>query len=200
MANDQLRRRSQRHRRQPIQQLQRQRLRRLTGATLTAAAAPSGATPTPRPIGRNLSMRAAHHPGLRVLAPEALNAGHPTGTVAPGKYYVFTCADDGDRIAESDEMNNCLASNGRVKITGPDLVVTSVSNPAATSGLGWSFAVTDTVQNQGGGAGAGMGGRRPRSRALSRDRSRHRGRRCVQLQTDRWVCHRGDDAEQRRDG
>ena len=69
-------------------------------------------------------------------------------------YYVLACADDSDRIVESDEKNNCLASNGRVAITGPDLVVTAVSNPPATSGLGWSFAVTDTLQNQGG-AGAG---------------------------------------------
>jgi len=69
-------------------------------------------------------------------------------------YYVLACADDSDRIVESDEKNNCLASNGRVAITGPALVVTAVSNPPATSGLGWSFAVTDTVQNQGG-AGAG---------------------------------------------
>jgi len=33
--------------------------------------------------------------------------------------------------------------------------------------------------------------------SLGTDRG-HCGRRCVQLQADRWVCHRGDDAERRR--
>ena len=72
----------------------------------------------------------------------------PSGTAAK-TYYLLACADDMNVVAESNEDNNCFASTTKVKVTGPDLIETSVSNPPATTLVGSSFSVTDTVKNQG---------------------------------------------------
>ena len=66
--------------------------------------------------------------------------------VFPGYYYLISCANG---FAEIDERNNCLPSEQQVRVGGPDLVVTALSNPPATVFLGESFLMTDTVANQG---------------------------------------------------
>ena len=67
-----------------------------------------------------------------------------------GAYYLLACADDIEKVPETDEKNNCIASTSTVALSLPDLVETLVSNPpSGPLGQGGSFAVTDTVQNQG---------------------------------------------------
>jgi hypothetical protein len=73
-----------------------------------------------------------------------------TGTPA-GTYFLLACADDANSAAEGSEINNCLASSTTVTVKVPDLTETAVSNPPATAPLNGSFAVTDTVLNQGNG-------------------------------------------------
>lgn len=70
-------------------------------------------------------------------------------TVA-GMYFVIACADDLKYVTETGgEGNNCRASSSAIAVTGPDLVVTSVSNPPASRTIGSTFSVTDTTANQG---------------------------------------------------
>jgi subtilase family serine protease len=85
------------------------------------------------------------------LRPGSESAGSTDVTLgqAAGTYYLLACADDLQRIPESDETDNCTASAGRVTIDLPDLVATAVSDPPATLARGASFPVTDTVQNAG---------------------------------------------------
>jgi subtilisin family serine protease len=69
-------------------------------------------------------------------------------TFAPGVYYIGAIADTGNRIAESNENNNALAGNQISINSEVDLVITSVSGPAA-AGLSQDVAFTATVKNQG---------------------------------------------------
>jgi len=61
----------------------------------------------------------------------------PQGT-PPGAYDVLVCADDGQRVRESHEGNNCLASRLRLTVgaaaraSGPTTVVTVASPPTPT--------------------------------------------------------------------
>jgi len=70
----------------------------------------------------------------------------PSSTV-PGVYRVLACADDSSRVTESNESNNCTASATSVNVQQPDLVVTSISSPPASSAAGATFSITDTTQN-----------------------------------------------------
>jgi hypothetical protein len=70
-------------------------------------------------------------------------------TTALGSYFLLACADAAGAVTESDETNNCAASATMIQITRPDLVEVTVSNPPASVSPGGSFAVTDTVRNQG---------------------------------------------------
>jgi subtilase family serine protease len=55
-----------------------------------------------------------------------------------------------EKVPESDEANNCIASGTTVLVSRPDLVDLFVSNPPQGPLIqGNSFAVTDTVKNQG---------------------------------------------------
>jgi subtilase family serine protease len=67
----------------------------------------------------------------------------------PGTYHLLGCADDTGLVAEASETNNCLAAGATIVIGRPDLVETAVTNPPAAARPGASFAVTDTVRNQG---------------------------------------------------
>jgi len=58
-------------------------------------------------------------------------------------------------VGESDETNNCLASEGTLEVTKPDLLESAVTDPPASVPAGSSFPVTDTVLNQGNGTGGG---------------------------------------------
>lgn len=69
-------------------------------------------------------------------------------SVLAGTYYLGACADPGNSIVESSEMNNCIASATQITITGPDLVETLVSGPVSAN-AGGSIAITDKVCNQG---------------------------------------------------
>lgn len=93
----------------------------------------------------------------------ALNAGATSagteqvilsGNVASGAQYLLACADDTKAITEGSEANNCRASQNTVAITGPDLVVISVSSPPASKEVGGSFSVSGSVKNQGTGPSA----------------------------------------------
>jgi subtilase family serine protease len=63
-------------------------------------------------------------------------------------FQVLACADDLASVAESSEFNNCRASTGMV-VTGPDLVVTSLTDPPNVGFRGDMFMVMDMVLNQG---------------------------------------------------
>ena len=73
-------------------------------------------------------------------------------TTPPSTYYLIACADDKNAVAESDETNNCLASDTAiVTVARPDLVAAAVTAnpPAPVRAPGTTFSVTDTVKNAG---------------------------------------------------
>lgn len=87
-----------------------------------------------------------------ILSPGKSSTGSAAVTIpsiATGYYYLLACADDTGIVTEHNETNNCIASQTKVQIIGPDLVETSVSNPPATAKRSSKFSVTDTVKNQG---------------------------------------------------
>lgn len=96
----------------------------------------------------------------------------PAGT-ALNSYFLIACADDLDVIVESHDGNNCLASATRLEVKATaglsDLVETAVSNPPATVVVVGTFAVTDTVRNQGGTASGASTTRYYLSRDAIRD-------------------------------
>lgn len=72
--------------------------------------------------------------------------------ISPGLYYLLACADDLAQVTETNDANNCGASQARVQVALGDLVVTAVGNPPASAAAGSSFAASDWVLNQGAGA------------------------------------------------
>jgi len=87
------------------------------------------------------------------LAPGEASSGTVTVTIPsatlPGIYFLLACADDLKVLLESNENNNCRASETQVEVKTPDLVETAVSNPPESATSGGSLTVTDTVLNQG---------------------------------------------------
>ena len=77
-----------------------------------------------------------------------VNVMVPIGAI-PASYYLLACADDLNVVAESDESNNCIASTTQVKVTAPDLVEKSITNPPTTISRGSKFSVTDVAGNIG---------------------------------------------------
>ena len=71
-------------------------------------------------------------------------------TTQAGDYYICAKADEGGSVAESDEGNNTACTATRVTVPLPDLVMRALSKTASTVAAGGSFAVSDTVKNQGG--------------------------------------------------
>ena len=90
---------------------------------------------------------------VATLAAGAQSAGTTTVTIPltapPGTYRLLACADDTQVVAEASDANNCRAAAATIVVGRPDLVETAVSNPPAAARPGTSFAVTDTVRNQG---------------------------------------------------
>ncbi|MGH7894116.1 MAG: CARDB domain-containing protein [Candidatus Binatia bacterium] len=88
------------------------------------------------------------------LGPSASDTGSVNvtipGATAPGTYYLIARADSGEVVGETSETNN--SSYWAIRV-GPDLVVTSLTAPAAT-GAGSTITVTDTTRNSGGSAAA----------------------------------------------
>jgi hypothetical protein len=92
------------------------------------------------------------------LAPGATSTGTRSVTI-PGNtaldtYFLLACADDTLLVTESDETNNCIASEGTIQVTAPDLKETALTNPPASVKQGGSFNVTDTTKNVGTGPAA----------------------------------------------
>ena len=75
----------------------------------------------------------------------------PTST-PPGTYRILVVADPGSALPEGNKNNNVMASTV-ITVTLSDLVVPSVTAPTAVA-AGTSFAVTNTVKNQGAGSAA----------------------------------------------
>ena len=78
----------------------------------------------------------------------------PDGTPL-GSYRLLACADDLEKVVESDESNNCLASAGVALVALPDLVASDVTGLPQSAVVGGArFTLTDTTRNQGEGAAA----------------------------------------------
>lgn len=74
-------------------------------------------------------------------------------TVPSGTYYVGAIADFTNSVSETDETNNILTAQNAISITGPDIVMTSVSGPvSARSGEVIEVSNTVTTRADGGGA------------------------------------------------
>jgi subtilase family serine protease len=73
----------------------------------------------------------------------------PSSTPA-GTYYLCAKADNGNAIAESDETNNTRCTVTTITVPLPDLTMTALSKTATSVRQGGSFAVSNTVKNQGG--------------------------------------------------
>lgn len=69
-------------------------------------------------------------------------------SMAPGTYLLCSCADADGALVEGNELNNCRVSVGKIAI-GPDLVVTSVSQPPSVVPAGGTFSLTDITKNAG---------------------------------------------------
>jgi parallel beta-helix repeat protein len=86
------------------------------------------------------------------IAPGASASGTATivvpSSTVPGAYFVLACADDTALVLESDEADNCRASDATLDVGRPDLVVTHVGSPPGAVPLGGGFTVSDTVRNQ----------------------------------------------------
>ncbi len=90
------------------------------------------------------------------LAPGASNTADTVVTIpatfAGGTYYIGAIADPGNSVYESNETNNVAVGN-QITITGPDLIMTSVSGPS--SGVtGGTITVSNTVAASGTGSAA----------------------------------------------
>lgn len=66
-----------------------------------------------------------------------------------GQYRLLACADDLQKLDESNESNNCAASVSTLLVALPDLAVTSISEPPATVQPDDFVSVRDTVTNLG---------------------------------------------------
>jgi subtilase family serine protease len=89
-----------------------------------------------------------------VLAQYVSDAGAPVTLTVPmttksGNYYLMACADSGLVVNEFSETDNCKISSTKVTVQTPDYVISSVTNPPATSTLGGTFSFTDTTKNNG---------------------------------------------------
>jgi subtilase family serine protease len=82
-----------------------------------------------------------------------LNA-HVPATMPLGDYFVITCADGSNNVAEVDETNNCASSTTQVSIVLPDYKVTTLTEPPAAGQRGKAFTIFDTTKNIGRGDGS----------------------------------------------
>jgi subtilase family serine protease len=88
---------------------------------------------------------------LAVLATSVATTSLTIPAATPGgTYYVCAMADSAGTVSESDESNNSLCTTTTVQVSGPDLIMTSVTPNASTVNQGAMLSVTDTTQNQGG--------------------------------------------------
>jgi alpha-tubulin suppressor-like RCC1 family protein/subtilase family serine protease len=108
-------------------------------------------SPTPVKIAGYRLLTGNHDVG--VLAAGETDTGSVTVTVpsgvAAGSYYVLACADNLFKVAEENEVNNCVATASTITVGGADLVVTFTSDPPLQGGIGTTFPITDEVANVG---------------------------------------------------
>ena len=99
----------------------------VTDTVLNQAAVPSGASTTRYYLSAN-TVKDGNDRQIGSRSVPALDAqGTSTGTVTltvpsnmqVGTYYLLACADSGSNVTETDETNNCLASNTTVQVTTP---------------------------------------------------------------------------------
>ena len=91
------------------------------------------------------------------LAPSLDTGASSTGSanvmipnsMSPGVYWQLACADDTRVVAESNELNNCLASAQTIEVQRPDLIEADLSEPPAALAPGGNMMITDTAQNVG---------------------------------------------------
>ena len=98
----------------------------------------------------DLRLATAWVAGLAAGAQQTVNI---TGTIpvsfTPGAYYTGALADFSNMVKEADKTNNAKTGS-QMTVSGPDLVVTSLSAPAG-AGTGGQITATVTVKNQGAG-------------------------------------------------
>jgi hypothetical protein len=95
--------------------------------------------------------------GVQLLNPVAAGATNATpvtvevyADTVPGNYFLQACADGEKQIREQDEDDNCRTSSSPITVSeAPDLVVSQVGNPPASTLPGKSFSMTYTVKNVG---------------------------------------------------
>jgi subtilase family serine protease len=95
--------------------------------------------------------------GVQLLNPVAAGATNATpvtvevyADTVPGNYFLQACADGEKQIREQDEDDNCRTSSSPITVSeAPDLVVSQVGNPPASTLPGKSFSMTYTVNNVG---------------------------------------------------
>ena len=98
--------------------------------------------------------------GIPALDPGATSRGTVTVTIPQdtvnGTYFLLACADDrAPKTAESNERNNCSASDITIQVARlPDLVEITVTDPPANAEVGTTFVVIDRVRNRGKGPAA----------------------------------------------
>jgi subtilase family serine protease len=99
----------------------------VTDTVLNQAAVPSGASTTRYYLSAN-TVKDGNDRQIGSRSVPALDVqGTSTGTVTVtvpsnmqvGTYYLLACADGGSNVTETDETNNCLASNTTVQVTTP---------------------------------------------------------------------------------
>ncbi|MEK6982959.1 MAG: fibronectin type III domain-containing protein [Nanoarchaeota archaeon] len=91
-----------------------------------------------------------------ITAPIAVNANNTAYTYsripvnAPlGDYFLCAMSDFTNRINESDEVNNALCTNVKIKVTRPDLIVESIMPNNTTVAIGKSLPVLNSIKNLG---------------------------------------------------
>jgi hypothetical protein len=111
-------------------------------------------SPPPASIARwakDAGTRCHRQRTVATLAAGAQSAGTTTATIpltTPPAPHRCLCRRP-QVVVEASELNNCRAAAATIVVGRPDLVETVVSNPPAVARPGTSFAVTDTVRNQG---------------------------------------------------
>lgn len=97
-------------------------------------------------LGTSLAFR--NVPGLASGSSSTGNTSLTLPVNTKGTYYIIACADTTNAVSESDETNNCAASNS-FSSAGPDLGESAVSVTTASPVSGGSISVNDTAMNSG---------------------------------------------------
>ena len=91
--------------------------------------------------------------GVGALAAGATNGVYTTEfapvNTPPGVYHLIACVDPDNVIAEFSESDNCQAAPTTTTVTGPDYVVSALSDPPAVASRGTAISVTDSTKNVG---------------------------------------------------